>query len=160
MTSFASLNVSSSAPRHERAPPCQKLVEMALRRQHLLLEGVVHEIEQLEERLLQAMLASDVSTLDQLLDDELVFTMHTGVLLGKKTDLEMHGSGQLRMAELVPAQQRIQVRGDTAIVTVQMRVSGTFSGGSFSQALRYTRVWQRLDDSWRVVAGHASVVSA
>lgn len=132
---------------------------MAERLQQLLLTGVDYEIEQLEERLRQAMLASDVSTLEQLLDDELVFTMHTGMLLGKAADLQTHASGQLRIAELVPAQQKIQVRGNTAIVTVQMRVSGTFSGASFSEALRYTRVWQRLDGSWRVVAGHASVVT-
>jgi len=44
-------------------------------------------IENLEEKLRHAMLTSDVSALDELIADDLVFTMHTGQVVNKQFDL-------------------------------------------------------------------------
>lgn len=56
-------------------------------------------IENLEERLRQAMLNSDVLTLDELIAEDLLFTMHTGLLINKQADLEAYRSGRQKLTE-------------------------------------------------------------
>jgi ketosteroid isomerase-like protein len=55
-------------------------------------------IEDLEEKLRQAMLASDIEALDELIADDLIFTMHTGLVINKQDDLEAHRTGIQKFA--------------------------------------------------------------
>lgn len=55
------------------------------------------QIETCEERLRQAMLHSDVSTLDELLADDLLFTNHLGQLMTKQDDLKAHRTGMVKI---------------------------------------------------------------
>lgn len=55
-----------------------------------------------EERLKQAMLASDVSVLDKLLAPEIIITNHFGQLMSKEDDLGAHKSGLIKIHELNP----------------------------------------------------------
>ncbi len=48
------------------------------------------QILEAEEQLRQAMLASDVNALDDLLSPELIFTNHLGQVMGKQDDLAAH----------------------------------------------------------------------
>ncbi|WP_193197973.1 nuclear transport factor 2 family protein [Nostoc sp. MG11] len=77
-------------------------------------------IEQLEERLRQAMLKNDVLALEELIADEVVFTTHIGELIDKQTDLEAHRSNIQKLVLLQGQQQRVQLYGNTAVVTVKM----------------------------------------
>ncbi|RCJ42006.1 hypothetical protein A6770_35565 [Nostoc minutum NIES-26] len=116
-------------------------------------------IEQLEERLRQAMLKNDVSTLEELIANDLVFTTHTGELIDKQTDLEAHRSPIQKLVLLQAQQQRVQLYGNTAVVTVKMEVAGTLEGKAFAGIYRYTRVWaSQPQENWQVVAGHVSEV--
>ena len=117
------------------------------------------DIVEAEERLRQAMLASDTLALDALISPDLVFTNHFGQLLSKETDLALHQSGTIRFQTLAPFETLIQIHGDCAIVSVRMQVQGAFAGTPFAENFRYTRVWrQREPKVWQVVAGHMSVV--
>ncbi|HEX9953168.1 MAG TPA: nuclear transport factor 2 family protein [Rubricoccaceae bacterium] len=115
-------------------------------------------VSELEERLRQAMLASDIDQLDVLIDDDLLFTTQTGAVVGKAADLDAHRSGQLRLTTLNPSDQRVLVAEGTAVVAVLMDVAGAYDGEPFAGAYRYTRVWGHTGRSWRVVAGHMSAV--
>lgn len=115
-------------------------------------------IEELEEKLRQAMLFSDVSTLDELIADDLVFTMHTGVLVDKQTDLEAHRAGIQKLTTLNGQAQRVQIYDNAAVVTVKMEIAGTFQGEAFAGTFRYTRVWAQPQGRWQIVAGHVSQV--
>ena len=55
------------------------------------------EIHQAEERLRAAMLTGDVSELDALIDDRLVFIGPDGGAYTKEDDLELHRSGAERV---------------------------------------------------------------
>ena len=117
------------------------------------------EIADAEERLRQAMLSSDLTTLDELIDHGLIFTNHLGQVFGKHDDLENHRSGLLKLARMDPSEARVVVDGDCAIVTVRMAVAGSYGRSHFSADLRYSRVWRRAPDgAWRVVAAHASEI--
>ena len=83
-------------------------------------EAVETQIINAEERFRLAMLASDVSTLDELLAPELMFTSHLGEVLGKQDDLAAHKSGLIQIHDLKPSEQAIQLHGEVAIVLVRM----------------------------------------
>jgi len=118
------------------------------------------QILEAEERLRQAMLASDVSTLDELLAAELVFTNHLGQVLGKQDDLGAHQSGLVQISELTPSERTVQVHSDVAVVAVRVHLAGSYAGTPSEADFRFTRVWARsTGGQWQVVAGHASVVT-
>jgi ketosteroid isomerase-like protein len=113
-----------------------------------------------EAALRQAQLASDVAALDRLVDDALVFTGPDGAVYGKLDDLDAHRQGMVRITRLEPSDERIQRFGGLAVVSVRMEMAGTFRGATFAGPFRYTRVWCKRRDGWRVVAGHVSAVLA
>lgn len=118
------------------------------------------QIHNAEEQLRQAMLASDVETLDALLADELIFTNHLGQVLSKQDDLAAHRSGVVTIDELTPSEQRMQIHGNVAVVSVRVHLVGSYAGTPAQGDFRFTRVWARLDaGAWQVVAGHATVVA-
>ncbi len=118
------------------------------------------QVEEYEDRLRQAQLTGDVAVLEQLLDDDLVFTTVAGSVVGKKDDLELHRSGRLRITKMEPSESRVLTLGTVAVVSVQMEAEAVLDGICTSGRLRYTRVWTQRPDGWRIVAGHMSVVSA
>lgn len=114
-----------------------------------------------EEQLRMAMLHSDVVALDALLAPELLFTNHLGQLLGKKDDLEAHRSGLLKVNELTPSEQHVQCHDRAAVVSVRMRLSGTYAGNPANGDFRFTRVWTAATGKtgWHIVAAHATLMS-
>lgn len=117
-------------------------------------------IAELEERLRQAMLASNVADLDTLIAPEILFTSHLGQLVSKQQDLDMHGARTLKLTKLALSDQRIQCHGEFAVVSVQMHLVGSYEGNPVDERIRYTRVWAVSSaGSLQIVAGHASVVN-
>ncbi|MBD1907829.1 nuclear transport factor 2 family protein [Funiculus sociatus GB2-A5] len=115
-------------------------------------------IENLEEKLRQAMLSSDVAVLDELIADDLVWTMHTGKVVNKQFDLEMHSSGIFRFTSLDISDRQIHFYGDCVVVTLKMDAAGIYNGQAFSENFRFTRVWVQRQNRWQIVAGHVSQV--
>ena len=117
------------------------------------------QIKKLEEELRLAMLGSDVSKLDSLISDSLIFTDHAGNIYTKGMDLHNHQSGNLKITSLYPEDQKIDLYEGTAVVSVLMRMSGSFTGEPFNVNNRYTRIWIKQDGIWKIVAAHSSVVT-
>lgn len=119
------------------------------------------EIENMEERLRQAMLASDVEALDRILAPDLVFTNHLGQCLGKEADLSAHESGYLSISELEASEQTIKLIDDNVVVvSVRVRVVGTYANQPTAGDFRFTRVWAKSPNSqWQVVTAHASIIA-
>ncbi|MGJ3246512.1 MAG: nuclear transport factor 2 family protein [Elainellaceae cyanobacterium] len=118
------------------------------------------QIVELEERLRQAMLRSNVAELDALISPTLLFTSHLGQVVSKQQDLDMHRSGVLKLTELIPSDQHIQHHDGFSIVSVQMHLLGSYGDAVVDEQIRYTRVWSASSvGSLHIVAGHASVVS-
>ena len=117
------------------------------------------QILDVEEWLRLAMLASDVVALNALLASGLLFTNHMGQLLGKGEDLAAYESGLLKLHELTPSEQHVQIHNGVAVVSVRMQLSGTYAGQPANGDFRFTRVWARSADGvLQVVAAHAGMV--
>ena len=119
------------------------------------------EIVMLEARIRAAQLSADLTALEDLLSDDLLFTGPDGQLGTKQQDIEAYRSGAVKFVAHVPEELRIRrVGADAAISSLRAQltvdVTGTLSRGTY----RYTRVWAREDGSaWRVVGGHVSPVN-
>ena len=117
------------------------------------------KVDELEERLRQAMLHSEVSVLDELIAPELIFTNHLGQLITKQDDLASHKSGALQLKALTPSEQRIQINHGFAVVSVLMHLLGTYESTPIDFGIRYTRIWATASGgSMQIVAGHASAI--
>lgn len=118
------------------------------------------DIAQLEERLRTAMLMSDVSELDALIDDRLCFIGPDGGLYGKADDLELYRSGTQRITHIGIEDLLIEQHGSTAITVVLADLVGTLDGQAFEGRFRYTRTWVRGELDWKIVSGSVCGVGA
>lgn len=113
-----------------------------------------------EECLRQAMLTSDVPVLNELLAPDILITSHLGELLEKQDDIGAHESGLIKIHELEPSEQQIQIHGEVAIVSVRMKITGTYNGSPANGDFRFTRVWAiSSSGSWHIVAAHIGKLS-
>jgi Protein of unknown function (DUF3225). len=120
----------------------------------------VEQIAEQEQALRQAMLDGNVKVLDSIIADDLIFTDHNGQVMGKMADIESHRSGKLKVDQLEPSEQVINIYGSTAIVSVLMAIKGRYMDQPFQGKIRYTRTWVNIDNAWTIVAGHSSLASS
>lgn len=121
---------------------------------------VENKIMNTEECLRQAMLNSDVTVLNELLAPDILITSHLGELLEKKDDIVAHESGLIKIHELEPSEQHIQIHGEVAIVSVRMKITGSYNGSPANGDFRFTRVWAvSSSGKWHIVAAHIGKLS-
>jgi hypothetical protein len=118
------------------------------------------EIVILEARMRAAQLSADVTTLEDLISDNLLFTGPDGKPGTKAQDIEAYRSGTVKLIEHVPEELRIRRVGeDVAITALRAQLTVDIAGNLSCGTYRYTRVWAREDGkAWRVVGGHVSLV--
>lgn len=104
------------------------------------------------------MLGGDVSRLNDLIADELMFVMPDGQVAGKAADLEAHRAGVLKLNRMDFRDRLIQIWGDSAVVTVEAQLEGVFHNQPFAGTFRYTRIWHQRGGKWQIVAGHAGAL--
>jgi len=117
----------------------------------------VEALRAAERRLQRAQLASDVTALDRLIDDRLVFTGPDGRLYSKQDDLRVHRSGRQSMTRVDEEDLAVLVVGGTGVTWFLGTLEGTLAGEPFVARVRYTRTWI-LDENagWRLIAAHVS----
>ncbi|CAH0533238.1 hypothetical protein VST7929_01102 [Vibrio stylophorae] len=119
----------------------------------------IEVIQEHENRLKEAMLQSDVDTLDTLLCEQLIFTNHLGQLMTKADDIQGHRSGFGRIQSINMSEQHIRIMENTAIVSVLAEIDGTFGGVTSQATLRFTRIWQATEnETLQLVAAHSTSV--
>lgn len=123
-------------------------------------KSIKTQILEAEERLRLAMLHSDINALHELLAPELIYTNHLGQVFSKQEDLAIHQSGELAIQELNPSEQRIQIIGEVALVTVRVHSTASYRGTELDGDFRFTRVWSRSSaHTWQIIAAHCSAVA-
>lgn len=124
-------------------------------------DNLQSQIIELEERLRQAMLYSNVAELDALIAPELLFTSHLGQIFSKQEDLDAHRSGKFKFTEITPSNRKIQLNDEFTVVSVLMHIVGSYDGTPVEQDLRFTRVWAvSTTGSIQIIAGHTSAIAS
>jgi ketosteroid isomerase-like protein len=115
-------------------------------------------IEMMEDRLRQAVLSGDVTELEDLLGDDVVFIDPTGRRIGKEEDLEVYRRNLVSVDLMEVIERRIRVMGDIAVTHTLLAIAGHALGTAFDGMYHYTRVWKLESGRWQVIAAHATAV--
>ena len=117
------------------------------------------QIRECEARLYAAMSASDVSELDALIADDLLFAGPTGELATKAMDLDLHRTGGTQFHEFVPKELEIQVWSENFVLaSARIFLSGIYLGNAFAGDYRYMRVWRKGKSGWQIAGGSVTAI--
>ena len=115
---------------------------------------IENQIRAGEARLYSAMFTSDVTELDALLADDLLFSGPTGELATKAMDLELHRTGGTKFHEFRPMELEIHIWSEQfALAAARIFLRGTYLGQEFAGEYRYIRIWRKGQDGWQIVGG-------
>jgi len=106
-----------------------------------------------EEKLYSAIKDGNINLLDELLHQDLLFIVPSGEVITKKIDLDTYRDGKLKISELLPTAENLNIIGDVAVVTVIMEIKGEFDQAPFEAKYRYIRFWKQFDDGLKVIGG-------
>jgi ketosteroid isomerase-like protein len=112
-----------------------------------------HEIEVVVEQWRQAILHSDATALDALLDDEYMAITASGTIRTKDQTLDAMRTGQLHLTSLTLFDRRVRFYGKTALVTGRIEAVGTNREGDMTGNYRYTQVFVRnVRGNWKIAS--------
>ena len=116
------------------------------------------EVVRIEREMLAATLKGDSSANERYLADNFVFTAPDGASMGKPELIQSLKSGDLKLAAASLDDLRVQIYGDTVIVTYSSNDKGTYKGKNISGKSRWTDVFVKQKGQWKIVASHGSMV--
>ena len=120
--------------------------------------GAEQQIMRIEQEMLAALLKGNTSPSERYLADNYVFTGPDGLSMGKAQSIEDLKSGNLKLEAASLDNSKVQVYGDTAIVTYSSNDKGTYKGKDISGKTRWTDVFVKQKGRWTIVASHGSPV--
>ena len=109
-------------------------------------------IRLLESRRYRAMCEADAKTLEELLGDSLVYTHSYGGADSKASYLDGIRSKKWQYQAVERPIEDIQIHGDCAVVTGQVRIELLSSGQPKKLNSRFTNVWVKGRQGWQMVA--------
>ncbi|HYX65198.1 MAG TPA: nuclear transport factor 2 family protein [Burkholderiales bacterium] len=118
------------------------------------------ELRKLEDRRYKAMCDADAKALDELLADSLVYTHSYGGADSKASYLDGIRSKKWQYRKIERPQENIQLHGDCAVVTGQVRIELMSEGKPKTLNSAYTNVWIRGTKGWQMVAWQSTPLPA
>jgi len=116
------------------------------------------EIEALEADANEAFLKRDLARLDELFSDELVVNSPINRINDKPTLLRLLGTGVIGHVESSFRHELIRREGD--LVTVMGADAVRNSPAEATLHRRFTNIWRREGDRWRLYVRHANVIAS
>ncbi|HEV8110707.1 MAG TPA: nuclear transport factor 2 family protein [Burkholderiales bacterium] len=117
-------------------------------------------IRLLESRRYRAMCEADAKTLEELLADSLVYTHSYGGADSKASYLDGIRSKKWQYRAVERPIEDIQVHGDCAVVTGQVRIELLSDGKPKKLNSRFTNVWVKGGQGWQMVAWQSTPLPA
>jgi ketosteroid isomerase-like protein len=118
------------------------------------------DIERLEQKRTQALLAGDMATLDVLYANEFSYNRAGGDSMTKADFFAFFTSGDAKLRRLVVEGMNIRVYGDAAVVTGIQHIDVNLKGEDRKIDLRYLHVWINGPNGWKLVARQATNLPA
>ena len=110
------------------------------------------EIENMEQKRLQAVVEADMPTLNAIYADDFFYNTSAGPSLTKAEYLPRYASGELKVNAVDSEARDIRVYENTALVTGIVHVNLTAKGETKILHLRYLNVWMKRANGWVLVA--------
>jgi len=114
------------------------------------------QLQQLEQVWNQAHVNGDADALDRLWSDDLEVDEPRMAVMNKAEALSFARSGRMKFMHYETSDLRIRVYGETAAVSGRMQRTRSMNGKEISDDWRFTKVYVKQAQRWRVVSFHAS----
>ena len=118
------------------------------------------DIRKLEDRRYRAMCDADAKALEELLADSLVYTHSYGGSDGKSSYLDGIRSRKWQYRKIERPREDIQIHGNCAVVTGQVRIELLSDGKPKTLNSAYTNVWIKGPKGWQMVAWQSTPLPA
>ena len=120
--------------------------------------GPEQAVMRIERELLNAILKGDASASERYLASTYVFTGPDGTVENKAQAVADVKSGDLKLQSASLDGAKVQVYGDTVVVTYSSNDKGTYKGKDISGTTRWTDVFVKHNGRWQVVASHGTML--
>jgi len=116
---------------------------------------IIHE---LEDRRYRAMCEADAATLDELLADTLVYTHSTAAADSKASYIAGVRAKKWNYRKIERPVEDIQIHGECAVVTGQVRIDILVDGVAKIMNSRFTNVWVKGAKGWQMTAWQSTPI--
>lgn len=106
----------------------------------------------------EAQVNRDSSALDALVSDRFIDTEWDGDVSDKAKFLADIRDPQFKPTSVSIQEAKVNLFGDTAVITGLYRSRGTYQGKSYDHLGRFTDTWIQGNGKWQCVASHTSLV--
>ena len=122
------------------------------------MDKIRQAIRELESRRFRAMIEADAVALEALLADSMIYTHSSAATDGKASYIAGVKSKKWQYRQIDRPVEDIQVHGDTALVTGQVRIDILIDGKPRIMNSRYTDVWVKGAKGWQMVAWQSTPI--
>ena len=114
----------------------------------------------LDRKRMQAMVAKDITTLESLIADDLVYTHSSARLDTKQSLIVGMTSGSTVYTGVEPSDVKAQDLGDTVVLTGVAKIKVTANGTPNAFGVRFTDVYARRNGRWQMVTWQSTRLPA
>jgi len=118
------------------------------------------ELQRLERVWNEAHIRGDSETLGRLWADDLEVAVPKMPVMQKGELIKFVDSGRMKFQRYETSDLNFRTYGQSAVVTGRLQRKREINGRTVEDDWRFTKVYQRTDDGWRVVSFHASEAPA
>ena len=112
----------------------------------------------MEQEMADAIVKGDTSVWDKYSADNSVFTDPGGMMMNKAQSMAMFKSGDLKLESIKMDNMKVQMFGNTAVVTYTSMDKGTYKGKDISGEYRWTDVFAKVGGKWKLIAGQGTPI--
>jgi ketosteroid isomerase-like protein len=114
------------------------------------------ELQRLERVWNEAHIHGDSETLVRLWADDLEVVVPKMPMMKKAELIKLVASGRMKFQRYETSDLNFRIYSDSAVVTGRIQRKREINGRSVEDDWRFTKVYQRTADGWRVISFHAS----
>lgn len=94
----------------------------------------------------------DISSLDELFHEDVMFVIPNGQTLNKSQVLDNYRGGDMYMSSITTSDLLMHFIGDNAVVSMNVEFSGHYYDNVINARYRYIRVWKLFYGHWKVIS--------
>jgi uncharacterized protein (TIGR02246 family) len=117
------------------------------------------EVLATDDRRTDALRRGDPAPLREIYADDYTLVTPAGIVRSKAEQIGELESGELRYRSIEVVERTVRVYGDVAVVVSRDKYDILLRGQQPGGDLRFTRIYKKFDDVWRLIATHGSPVA-
>jgi ketosteroid isomerase-like protein len=119
---------------------------------------VEQTLMKMEQEMTDAVVKGDISVFDKYAADNATFTDPGGMMSNKAQAIASFKSGDLKIESSKIDGMKVQMFGDTAIVTYGTTDKGMYKGRDISGQYRWIDVFVKMGGKWKMVASQGTPI--